>query len=756
MINNDAMKRFSCLKAAFVAAAAMMAASCQQDNLTPELSFDKTEFDVPATGGKVEVTYSISNPVSGAEWSYTCDSEWVEDCDFTTEGVIAVTVSPNYVEEERSAVVTFVYSALDKEFPVTLVQQPGSPLMPVVVFDPAVAEVAAEGGSVTVSYTVENPVAGESLSGKADAEWITDLDTSVDGKVSFNVSLSYVEEERTADIKFEYADMEFVLPVVQAVGNPDDAFDLSLTEITPITATIKVVPADSVMTYTVFPTDKAYYETVTDEEFITQMLNAYAAIASMAGMSFEDFMAQQILATKTSYWTKDQLIPDTEYIFMVLGMTVDGTVTTKPFVVEYTTEPAENLDVTFELVIDPDELSAIVTTKPSRDDIKYYTEVRPLSDYPMGADMTKEDYQDWVNYKIWMGSVMGKSPQQVIEEVAVSGTQEKEFLALSSDTDYVAFTGAVDPNGVVISDCEAVVFRTKQISSSENTFDVTITEEVAAIVVDVVPTILEDEYAVVIAELADCEGMTDEEYAEEAAKSFQVLMNRQSGVATVRVDALNMLWKLCSDTEYKLFIFGIKESTVTTAVTSYMVKTLPAEDPKTFTAEINVKDITSSGATMDITVNQQTTLYVAGYVPADFTSEQTLERIDIYAQRWIDNAIVDHKPRFMGYIGVRGNVIDGTSFYMFNEMGYQTSLEPGKQYKPYVVAVNDKTAEYASVIFGETFTTLSGVATAPRIIPDNIAGFERPVSHKDAVQSPKDEESELSYRLGKMLPTRIK
>lgn len=752
------MKRFVNyhLIAAIVGATAMLAMSCHQDNLTPELSFDKTEFEVPATGGKVEVPYSISNPASGAEWYYTCDCEWVEDCDFTTDGVITITVSPNYVEEERSGVVTFVYSALDMEFPVTLIQQAGSPMMPSVVFDPATAEVAAEGGLVTVSYTVENPVAGESLSGTVDAEWITELNTSVDGEVSFYVSLSYVEQKRTADIKFNYADMEFVLPVVQAEGNPDDAFDLTMTDITPITATIKVVPADSVMTYTVFPTDKDYYETITDEDFIAQMLNAYAAIASMVGLSFEEFMEQQVLATKTSYWTKDQLIPNTEYIFMVLGMEADGTVTTKHFIVDYTTEQTEDVDVTFELEIDPDELSAIVTTKPSRDDIKYYTEVRPLTDLPQGADMTKVDYQDWVNYKIWMGSVMGKSPQQVIEEVAVSGTQTKEFFNLSSDTEYVAFTGAVDPDGVVISDCEAVVFRTEQISSSENTFDVTITEEVAAIVVDVVPTVMEDEYAVVVAELADCEGMTDEEYAAEAAKTFQVLMNRQSGVATVRVEALNMLWKLCSDTEYKLFIFGIKESTVTTAVTSYLVKTLPAEDPKTFTADITVKDITSTGATLDITVNQQTTLYVAGFVPADFTSEQTLERIDIYAQRWIDNGIVDHKPRFMGYIGVRGDIVDGTSFYLFNEIGYQTSLEPGKQYKPYVVAVNDKTAEYASVIFGETFTTSAGISTAPRIIPDNIANFDRHDVYKEEVKFPKDEESDLSYRLGKMLPTRKK
>lgn len=439
---------------------------------------------------------------------------------------------------------------------------------------------------------------------------------------------------------------------------------------------------------------------------------------------------------------------------MVVGMEPDGSVTTKPIVIDYRTSKPEYIDITFTLDVTVEEQSAVVTTTPSRDDVKYYTEVKLLSDMPAGQNMTKEDFQDWVNYKIWMGSVSGKSPQQVIEEVVVTGTQQKEFWNLTSDTDYVAFTGAVDPNGVVISDCEAVEFRTKPLSDSKNTFDVTITEEAAAIVVDIVPSVPEDQYTLVISELKDCEGMTDQEYAEAAALTLGAMMNAHIGEATVRIESLNMLWKLCSDTEYKLFIFGYEESKVTTPVSSFMVKTLQAEDPKTFTADMTVVDITSTGATMDVTVNQQSTLYLAGYVPADFTVEQTIERIDIYANRLIDKTVVDNKPRFMGYAGFRGDIIGGTSFYMIDPSGYQASLEPGKQYKPYVVAVDDKTAEYASVIFGETFSTPVGFSAAPYRVPD--ASFDRLVERKNVVESPKDEESELSYRLGKMLPTRIK
>lgn len=759
MINNDAMKRFSCLKAALAAAAAMMAASCQQDNLTPELSFDKTEFEVPATGGKVEVTYSISNPVSGAEWSYTCDSEWVEDCDFTTEGVIAVTVSPNYVEEERSAVVTFVYSALDKEFPVTLVQQPGSPLMPSVVFDPAVAEVAAEGGSVTVSYTVENPVAGESLSGTADAEWITDLDTSVDGKVSFNVSLSYVEEERTADIKFEYADMEFVLPVVQAVGNPDDAFDLSLPEITPITATIKVVPADSVMTYTVFATDKEYYYSITPEDFITQNLNAYAAIAGMAGLSFEDFMEQEVLASKTTFWFKDQLLPDTEYIFLVVGMLSSGTITTEFFVEEYTTESIEKVDISFTFDIVPDEVSATVTTTPSRNDVKYYSDVKLLSDMPAGENMTQEDMQNWVNMKIWQGSVMGLTPQQVVENIVAEGTQTKEYLNLESETDYVVFAAALDPDGIVISDCYANEFKTKAVSASQNTFDITIEPKVASFVLNIVPSIDTDKYTVAVVEPESAQGKTDEEYAAELAKTLHVMWNERTGPAEIEITQLNLIDKLTSGTEYKIMVFGVTDGIVTTSVSSFLEKTLEQESHTTFDADIAVGSLISTdGVYLNIEVNQQTTLYLAGVVPVDFTDEMTLKRIDLYANRLVENQMCGSYAKALGYLGYRGSRNDDTKFYPYNEQGRVDYLVAGTEYKPYIVAVDDKTGEYASVIYGDSFMVEASGTMQPIIekFPYNANLKDIDSKTDKADKNVFSKESELSYRLGKMFPTRIK
>lgn len=763
MINNDAMKRFSCLKAALAAAAAMMAASCQQDNLTPELSFDKTEFEVPATGGKVEVTYSISNPVSGAEWSYTCDSEWVEDCDFTTEGVIAVTVSPNYVEEERSAVVTFVYSALDKEFPVTLVQQPGSPLMPSVVFDPAVAEVAAEGGSVTVSYTVENPVAGESLSGTADAEWITDLDTSVDGKVSFNVSLSYVEEERTADIKFEYADMEFVLPVVQAVGNPDDAFDISIVDVGYMSSVARVVPADSVMTYMVL-NDQAWYFDQYDnniEDLVDRTITDYMSIAGILGMSFEDFMEEQVLSQRSYYFFfENMMFPDTDYTVWVMGMKSDGTTTTKAFFEDYRTLAPELVDITFEVDVNLYSYKNVaVTYTPSVDSQKYLCDIYPAEDLSDPENVTRNDIQNIINTLIWQGGVSGKTPEDVIAEVCETGECTKTF-ATQSNTGYVAWACAVDESGVVLSEPSFTNFKTYEIEPSDNTFDITVTPGYVTVTLDIVPSNNTDEYTAIIADAALIGDMTTEEFAAKRAQDILAYSNATSGPSTIVLTNKTFIQPLTSGMDYSVFVFGFAEGIVTTDVTRLEVTTVPCEDPSTLEFDFKVNELYSDGVNGNLTVNQQSSLYIVGYVYESETSEDVTRKIDQYAARMMTD-LFESKGEFVQYYGMRGDIsTENVTVYYLLEGGYgDSNLTPDTAYKLFAVGVDDKTGEYATpVYFSEPFTTLGASAKSMPSPRDNVSEkilTMRTMEEKKEVNATKNSHPELSSLLGR-LPEKIK
>lgn len=64
-----------------------------------------------------------------------------------------------------------------------------------------------DGERITTTYTVENPVAGASVTTDvSDASWINTFETSVEGQVSYTVDANDTGEERSATVTFTYAD----------------------------------------------------------------------------------------------------------------------------------------------------------------------------------------------------------------------------------------------------------------------------------------------------------------------------------------------------------------------------------------------------------------------------------------------------------------------------------------------------------------------------------------------------------------------
>lgn len=754
------MKRLTCFKAALITAVAIIMASCQQEDHGLELSFDKYEFDVPAAGGRVEIPYSISNPVSGAEWSYLSDCDWVYGCDFTTQGVIVVNVAPNYVEEVRSATLTFSYSALDQKFSVTLEQQAGSPTMPSLVFDPAVVKVTSDGGPVTVAYTLENPVAGESLSAIVDAEWITELDTSVEGKVSFNVGFNGLGKERSTDIRFSYADIEFVLPVTQTVGDSDAAFDVSIVEIGYKSAVAKITPADPDLTYLVLNDQSWYFDQYENDidALVERTITDFKTIAALVGMSFEDFMSEQVLSQGEYYFFFNEMMhPDTDYTVWVMGMTPDGEATTEAYFTDYRTLAPELTDLTVDIDVKVSSYSSsTITYTPSDNTQRYFCDIRSASDFSDPDNITRSNIQDIMNTLIWQGSVSGKSPEEVVDENSFTGIQVKTY-STTSDTDYVAYACAVDDEGVIISEPSTTRFKTSDITASTNTFDIKVTPGVTSVTLEITPTNNEDLYTAIIADEALIGDMTTEEFAARRAQDILAYSTATSGPSTIELTNITYILPLASDSPYSVFVFGFAEGTVTTDVTRLEVRTLPCEDPSTLEFKFDVLETLSNSVNADVTVNQETSLYMCGYMLEEETADDVIRRLDQYANRLMVD-LFDTKAQFCQYLGVRGSFsTTNRSVYYLMEGGYgDTNLQANTSYKFYAVGVDDKTGEYKTdVFFSEPFVTQAPATTGsyrPQIVDDMIMSNLYKGENKSTV-IPKREESDLSYRLGKKLPT---
>lgn len=77
-------------------------------------------------------------------------------------------------------------------------------LTPIIVNVSNPAAVAAEGADVTITYAITNPVAGAELTASTDVDWITDIDCTVDGEVSFTVAPNETEDNRSTLITLSY------------------------------------------------------------------------------------------------------------------------------------------------------------------------------------------------------------------------------------------------------------------------------------------------------------------------------------------------------------------------------------------------------------------------------------------------------------------------------------------------------------------------------------------------------------------------
>lgn len=757
--NQDTMKglanRFRNALSILLFAGAMSLNSCQEPEvLQPELMINDTEVTVPGTGGIAEVGYTLTNPADGAEWSVEKDQDWISAFDFSEDGVIKISVDPNYVEEPREATVTVYYSEIEQGFTVKVIQEAGTPLQPVITLDQEEVEVSGKGGEVIVKYEVENPVAGAELSVEYDCDWITGLDTSVDGEIRFDVALHYVAEPRETVLTLKYDEITMSLPVKQLEGDPQDVFSINLDEVNMVNAAATITPADNEMTYMTLVSEAWWFDEKGNvDAVLDQVLGAYETIASMAGMSFEDFLRNEVLIQGVQTVWYGSLIYDTEYELMVVGLDLDCTRTSEAVFAAFTTKDVEKVEVTFDLNIDVNGPDATVTTEPSRDDIFYYTDVRLLSDMPTGENTTRQELQSWVNTVIWRGGVTGKTPEQVVSEITTSGKSIKEFYLLSN-TDYVAFTASLTKEGLVNSDVKAVEFKTGEIPMSDNTFDIEIIDVGSSkVTANVIPSNPDDPYVLSIAKVSDWEGYTDEEFLEKYIEEnwFVCTLGAVIGEHEFVLDGSGIGNKIVPDTEYYLFAFGFKEDKATTGATKLYVKTLPVGEAATATIDINVSNITSVTADVEVSCDPESVLFYWNYAPNGITEEEAKAAIEAQVDKYIGWEVCTDFLDFMrNWWGHRGT-----------DLQTITALTPNTEYVIYAVTIDEEAADFAQPFtFSEPFTTLAdgtaSVSAASQSYEEMMSNLHREqyflYKSKKIVEKnvPNDQELELPvFRLGK-------
>lgn len=93
--------------------------------------------------------------------------------------------------------------------------EPADPLPSNVTLTESAIAVGTEGGSYTIGYTIENPNEWSQLRVTTDANWITNLDWTGEGVISFTVQPNSTSNVRTGSVVVSYDFKEYPISVTQ-------------------------------------------------------------------------------------------------------------------------------------------------------------------------------------------------------------------------------------------------------------------------------------------------------------------------------------------------------------------------------------------------------------------------------------------------------------------------------------------------------------------------------------------------------------
>lgn len=579
-------------------------------------------------------------------------------------------------------------------------QEKESPVTTELKLESSTLNVPADGGDAVMNYTVTNPIEGAKINAGSQAGWLHDFDCSEEGRIRFIVDENpEVGQTRTATVTVTYNDgaIEDEFTVLQGEGVEKAPFEITIDEVGMDYAIATIAPLDPEMTWHAL----AYDAWVFDEEgrpieqCVEEFLNAYAFVASMAGMDFETFMETDILCTGTETLPFEQLSVGTKHYIMAIGIDAKGTILSDAVLEPFTTEGIDMQDITFEVSFDVDGVNGTLHTIPSDNNVRYYTDIKLKSDWPDGPDI-----QGWLQTYMWQESILGISREEAINKISSYGDATKEYY-LDKETDYYAFAVAINEQGIICSDAEVVEFTSGTVPPSDNTFMINVIEEGADYVdYEVIPS-NNDYYSYAVSPVSEWDGMTDEEYVRQYISTGMnlILMDMKTTFGENSFTESG----LAPNTDYYIFVFGYEQQTITTEITKMKVSTVGADNPEDLTFTFETSNITSTSVDVKVVGTPSQALYYWDIAEASASADDIRTAIDARAQHFIDIGYMPDLATLFQQYGTRGTAEEqGKSNYEFS----YNSIEPGKEYKLYAVGIYDETGEYATdFVFSEPFTT---------------------------------------------------
>lgn len=172
-----------------------------QSFVASAVKLNPTTISCTYTGGSFEVGYSVENPRNGLNVTVSCDQNWITGLK-CIDNKITFSIPENNSGSARSAKIIASYGTVSAELVVSQSYEAS-----VIKTEPTVTSCNYLSASHEVSYSVENPRKGYSVSVSCSQEWIRNL-VDGNGKISFDVPENNSGADRTAKIVFSYGEFK--------------------------------------------------------------------------------------------------------------------------------------------------------------------------------------------------------------------------------------------------------------------------------------------------------------------------------------------------------------------------------------------------------------------------------------------------------------------------------------------------------------------------------------------------------------------
>lgn len=450
--------------------------------------------------------------------------------------------------------------------------------------------VPAEGGHFEVNYTLENPVAGAKLHvSVSDEAWIRNLDSSVEGKISFDVLASYADAPRTCRVELTYPGVypNPLLTITQAKGL-EPSFTFRVTSVMSNTIKMDVLPKDKEQPYIFLLGKKQYMveENLLEDDAaqVASDMEVISDFGAAFGAQLKDVVVAFMYEGDQIGYLWNGVERDTDYIAYAYGFDVETLQpTTEICRVEIHTLDVELFRVDFDFDVTTHGPYVDFTITPSGYDGPYFFGIFAAEDCPRDASeemLISYCESAWEQEKgVYSGFF--ETPEEgyhfILNELAYHGATTFKDVELLANTEYVLWAFGMNEEGLLNTVPDTHYFTTGQAQSSTNEFEITISDiKARQATVSVTPT-TQDPYVATLVRADRFTGMDEQEIMDEVLTWNYTLIE---GSFTTVAD------ELLPDTGYEILVFGVNGGRPSTALTR---KGFTTAEAVTSTAKFELK-----------------------------------------------------------------------------------------------------------------------------------------------------------------------